>query len=263
MVRARFEPRFFRRMHRGGILFSLLALLALPASAAEYGDVSGQFVFEGEIPEREVLIQKGDAGAKDAAVCAADAIPSDALLVDPETKGIRNVFVYLLRASDVHPDLRKSAKEEVVFDQKGCRFIPHALFVRTDQKVRVLSDDPVPHNTHTFPLRNQAVNFLLQPNERVGSPVSVALPELLPVQVKCDIHTWMSAYWLVLDHPYAAITDEQGKFAIEKLPAGTHKLRVWHEKVGYVDREYEVTVEAGNTTELPPVKVPAARFEEK
>lgn len=250
-----------------GALFAAVFIAAAPsdepASAAEYGDVRGQFLFEGDVPERKVLHAKGDTTVKDNAVCAAETLYSDALLVDPGTKGIANVFVYLVRPGNVHPDLKKSAEEEVVFDQRGCRFIPHALIVRTDQKVRVLSDDPVVHNTHTFPLRNQAVNFILQSKDRDGVAVNMPITELLPIEVKCDIHRWMSAYWLVIDHPYAALSDGQGKFTIEKLPAGTHKFRVWHELVGYIDREFEVTVEAGKTTELPPVKVPAARFEEK
>ncbi|MEX0717952.1 MAG: hypothetical protein WD066_15260 [Planctomycetaceae bacterium] len=261
MLPVRFERPLAWRLLFGGCLFSLLALNG-SAFAAEYGDLSGQFLFDGEIPERELLVRKGDAAAKDAAVCSAESVLSDALVVDAETKGIANVFVYLLRASDVHPDLKAGSEEEVVFDQKGCRFFPHALFVRTDQKVRVLSDDPVSHNTHTYPLRNQSVNFLLQANDRKGETVSNPIPELLPMKVECDIHRHMRAYWLVLDHPYAAITDEQGKFTIEKLPAGTHKLRVWHELVGWIDREFEVTIAAGEKTEAPPVKVPAARFEE-
>jgi hypothetical protein len=72
------------------------------------------------------------------------------------------------------------------------------------------------------------------------------------------MHEWMVAYWLVLDHPYAAITDEQGKFTIEKLPAGEHTFRVWHEGQGFIDNAYNVTVKPGQTADLGKIKVPAA-----
>ena len=74
--------------------------------------------------------------------------------------------------------------------------------------------------------------------------------EFLPIQVKCDLHNWMLAYWLVLDHPYSAITQADGSFEIQNLPAGTHKFRVWHERVGYLERKLSVEIQDGETTEL-------------
>jgi hypothetical protein len=228
--------------------------------AQGWGDVTGQIVFGGDVPAVKDLIKKGDPTAKDGEVCAKEAVPSEELVVAPATKGIAHVFVYLRSAPSVHPDLAKSTVPEIVFDQKGCRFLPHALVARTDQKVRVLSDDPVAHNTHTFPIKNNAVNFLLRPNERKGVPIENPTAEILPFQVKCDIHPWMMAYWLVVDHPYATVTNAKGEFRIAKLPAGEHEFRVWQEKVGYVERAYKVTVKAGETTALPPLVVPAAKF---
>ena len=46
-----------------------------------------------------------------------------------------------------------------------------------------------------------------------------------------NIHNWMSGWWLVLDHPYFAITDERGDFAIRDVPTGPQKVVVWHESV--------------------------------
>ncbi len=49
---------------------------------------------------------------------------------------------------------------------------------------------------------------------------------------KCDVHGWMNAYAGVLDHPYFAVTGEDGTFEIKNLPPGTYKLTAWHEKLG-------------------------------
>jgi hypothetical protein len=39
----------------------------------------------------------------------------------------------------------------------------------------------------------------------------------------------MSAWQLPLDHPYGAVTNENGEFSIQNLPAGKHKFTIWHE----------------------------------
>ncbi|MEZ6125260.1 MAG: hypothetical protein R3C49_19095 [Planctomycetaceae bacterium] len=64
--------------------------------------------------------------------------------------------------------------------------------------------------------------------------------------MKCDFHPWMMAYWLVLDHPYAAATDAEGNFTISNLPVGEHEFRIWHERAGYIDRKFMVNVKAGD-----------------
>ena len=49
---------------------------------------------------------------------------------------------------------------------------------------------------------------------------------------KCDVHGWMNAYVGVLDHPYFAVTDKDGKFDLKTLPPGTYTIEAWHEKLG-------------------------------
>jgi hypothetical protein len=247
----------------------LAADRAPPAEAAkddaadgDYGAITGQFVLDGDIPEQKVLVAAG-AAVNNAAVCAAANILSEELVVDPKSRGISNIFVYLPKAAQVHPRLKASETKEVVFDQKGCRFIPHALCVRTDQVVRVKSADACAHNTRTVPLRNQQVNYSLTPNDRAGIEVKNKVAEKLPIEVQCNIHNWMRAYWLILDHPYAAVSDENGNFKIADLPAGEHEFAVWQEKTGYIERKLKVTVVAGETTDVGVIKVPVAKFADK
>ncbi len=233
------------------------------AVGAEWGDVTGKVLLRGPVPEVAPLVIKGDAAVKDP-VCRGHDVPDESLLVDAESRGIANVFVFLKRAPrEVHPDLQASAKREVVFDQKGCRFLPHVMVVRTDQTVLVKSDDPTNHNTHTSPFFNTPENFLVSANSREGVPLTFQQREPVPVKVTCDLHPWMTAYWLVVDHPYAAVTNEKGEFAIKNLPAGKHKFRVWHERIGWIDRALTVEIPAGETAIVPAIEVPAERFTEK
>jgi hypothetical protein len=252
----------------------LLACEAFPFAASaddksssdgEFGTITGQLVLEGDIPKHRPLVEKGDTKVNDPAICAAADVPDDTLVVDPKTKGIANIFVYLPKADRIHPRLKESATKEVAFDQKDCRFVPHALLVRTDQVVRVKSDDSCAHNTKTNTNRNEPVNYLLQPKDRTGREVKNKAPEKLPVKVECNIHRWMSAWWLILDHPYAAISDDEGKFTIADVPAGDIELIVWHERVGYIQtadgqRRHKVTVTAGQKADLGTIKVAAAKF---
>ncbi len=240
------------------VLLSAGVVLAFAGEtlAADTGGFSGQFVLDGAIPEIKPPVI-----TKDAAVCAAKRLPENTLIVDPKTKGIANIVVYLKKAPDNIPAKVKASKEKkVVFDQKNCRFEPHILVVRTDQEVLVKSDDPINHNTHTHPFINEELNFIVKPKDREGFPIKYGQRELLPMPVNCDLHPHMKAYWVVVDHPYAAVTDSEGKFKIDNLPEGTYSFTVWHERVGYIDRDLEVDIFAGETEKLDPIKVPVSKF---
>lgn len=240
-------------------VFQAIILLVFAASstfaADGWGSVSGRILWKGDVPEPEILIPKG-AAVKNAEVCAVKTINKNDLVVDSESKGIANIFVYLRKApKKINPDL-KSFEPEVVFDQKGCRFIPHTLLVRAGQSVEVLNSDPISHNTHTYAIRNASQNLIIPGNTPQGKGTMFPMKsrESLPIQVKCDLHSWMQAYWLILDHPYAAITDTDGSFEIKDLPVGKHSFRVWHERVGYLERSLSVTIGDGETTELDPLE---------
>ena len=157
---------------------------------------------------------------------------SERLVVDSSTRGVKNVFIYLLRPSAINPDAKKAAESaKPEFDQKGCIYVPHAMAVMVGETVKVKSSDDKPHNVN-FQLRALQENKVLAPGNSMD--VTPSSPERGPGLVSCSIHPWMQAYWLVLDHPYFAITDEKGNFEIKNVPAGTQKVVVWQEAVGPV-----------------------------
>jgi hypothetical protein len=59
--------------------------------------------------------------------------------------------------------------------------------------------------------------------------------ERLPYKAGCSIHPWMDAYVFPRNNGYVAVSDKNGKFTIENLPAGVPLLfKVWQEKAGFV-----------------------------
>ena len=233
--------------------------LCASTADAQWGSIKGKVILNGDAPEQKPLVKMGDAAVKDAAVCAAVTIPNEDVVVDPSTKGIANVAVYLRKApSKIHPDLKAADSMSIVYDQVSCCFIPHMAHVQAGQSVEVLNSDAVAHNTRGNPIRNQGFNFIVAPNTTKGNGIKIPLKigESVPVQIGCDIHPWMRGWWVVTDHPYVAVTTEDGSFEIKNLPPGQHEFRVWQEKVGYLERSLKVTVKADSVTTVPDIKVP-------
>ena len=72
-------------------------------------------------------------------------------------------------------------------------------------------------------------------------------PEVM-VPFQCDVHSWMNAYVGVLEHPYFAVTSDDGKFDISSLPPGDYVVEAWHEELG--TQTQNITVGEGATAEL-------------
>lgn len=232
--------------HPSGRLLLAVAALAMAGvihtetlnAGEKSGSFSGTVLLDGDVLTLKPLVNKGD-NVKDKEVCGVDGVPDESLVVG-KNKGIANVFVYLRRKPKGYRG--KPPAEPVVLDQKGCVFTPHTALIQAGQEVLVKSNDAVQHNVHSFPSRNSSVNLLVNPNERKGIELVYRRAEQGPIQVKCDIHAWMSSWHLVLDHPFMAITDENGEFSIEGLPTGKYQFRVWHERAKVLEKGLKVTV---------------------
>ena len=175
---------------------------------------------------------------------AEDPKTEQAFLLD-ESKGLANV---LIQVKSGLPDMEFDAPEsEVEFTQSGCIYDPHILVARVGQTVKILNPDGTLHNVHVFGKVNQEFNQAM-PKFQTELEQVFDKVEAEPFAIKCDVHPWMNAFGVVLDHPYAAVTAADGTFSIPNLPAGTYQMEVWHELLG--SSTHEVTVTEGATATL-------------
>ena len=144
--------------------------------------------------------------------------------------GIANVLVWLRTygASPVGPPKQLPAVRIIAAPR---RFEPH---VRAFWIVRPLEwvngQEAEAANFTWQPLRGMAWNVTLNPRER--QQIVVREGESLPVKLTSQLHPGMSAYILPLEHPYFAVTDDDGRFEIPNLPVGNWDFAMWHERAG-------------------------------
>jgi plastocyanin len=121
--------------------------------------------------------------------------------------------------------------------QQGERFRPRILPIIAGQTVSFPNRDRIYHNVfsvsplHPFDLGQY----------RGGDPArSVAFerPGLVPVY--CNIHPRMIAYVVVLENDAYALTGDDGRFRILRVPPGRHTLHAWTPGAERVSRAVEV-----------------------
>jgi hypothetical protein len=110
-------------------------------------------------------------------------------------------------------------------------YVPHVLGVVAGQTIEVTNSDKTTHNVHTYAGDETTLNQGQPP----GSPGVAILAEGEPGQAMtfaCDVHKWMEAHVVVSDHPFFAVTGDDGAFTIKDVPAGRYTVEAWHEELG-------------------------------
>ena len=193
------------------------------------GTLSGKITYLGEVSKPQKLMV-----IKDVKVCS-KMDHFDERLVVGEENGIKDVVVWLDRVEGgMSID---SLGKEFILDQKVCTYKPHVLIVPVNTPVKILNNDKILHNIHTYGVKNKPVN-LAQPRFKKTLRMTFKEPE--KVQVRCDVHGWMSAWIIVVEHAYYTVTNEKGEYSLDGIPQGTYTLKFWQESLG--ERTSEVTI---------------------
>jgi HEAT repeat protein len=96
-------------------------------------------------------------------------------------------------------------------------------------------------------MRNNPFNFLVAAGETRTVPAPQKA-EKAPIQLDSNIFIWLKGYLLILDHPYAAVTNARGEFWIPELPPGEYEFVIWHEQAGFLHRAFKVNISAGQSS---------------
>jgi plastocyanin len=166
------------------------------------------------------------------------------LVVDAKTKGLRWV-VAALEDAPAQPALKGG--EPVVIDQKDMLFVPRVIAVQHGRPVRFDNSDQFNHSvTILSAVKENELNVFVT----AGQPVTKAFAaEKAPLRVGCALHGSMTAWVYVAPHPWVAVTDEKGAFAIEDVPPGKYRLWLKHPDTGLEERR-PIEVRAGQKAEV-------------
>jgi plastocyanin len=164
--------------------------------------------------------------------------------VGSDGKSLANVFVYVKDGLGNY--VYDTPTEPVKIDQQACRYHPHVFGIRVNQPLQIVNSDDTLHNIHALPKGNAEFNTG-QPIQGMTTTHTFSKQEIM-VPFKCDVHGWMNAYVGVVDHPYFAVTDKDGKFELKTLPPGTYTIEAWHEKMG--TQEQKITIGEKETKDI-------------
>ncbi|PWU19150.1 MAG: hypothetical protein C5B50_07235 [Verrucomicrobia bacterium] len=111
--------------------------------------------------------------------------------------------------------------------QRGATFEPHVLPIVVGTTVEWPNNDDILHNVFSFS-EPKAFDLGLYKSPEIGK---VTFEKPGRVDVFCSIHSRMSCVVLVLQNPYFAATSDKGTYIIRNIPAGSYKLKAWHERL--------------------------------
>lgn len=158
-------------------------------------------------------------------LCArpAAAVPVVVTIADAQGKPAANAVVSI----HVRGTPPVASGRTVNLIQRERRFEPPVLAVQQGTAVNFPNLDTVRHHVYSFsPVKVFEIKLYAA---TPAAPVVFDQPGT--AVLGCNIHDQMLAHIRVVDTPYFARTDEQGRAEID-VPAGSHAIKVWHPSLG-------------------------------
>lgn len=184
------------------------------------GTIEGEVRFAGPLPVLEPIPVE----PRHQAACGQQ-VPNEALVVSPRSRGVRSAVVYL---ESVAKGKAPGRREPAVIENRNCLFVPHVGAAMVGDPLLIRNADPVLHNIRGRMLEDRRQHFnVVQPTR--GQETEREVRRVGVTVITCDTHPHMLGYLLAFEHPYYAVTDDEGRFRLEGVPPGRYRLVAWHE----------------------------------
>jgi hypothetical protein len=141
-------------------------------------------------------------------------------VTDPTGSPLQDVAVYATPRQPLPPRPRR----EAIIEQVKRQFAPLVSVIQTGTAVNFPNRDDVRHHVYSFsPAKTFEIKLY------VGTPAKpVLFDKPGEVVLGCNIHDQMRGFVFVVDTPFVAKTDVDGRALVEDLPAGEFDVGVWH-----------------------------------
>jgi plastocyanin len=113
---------------------------------------------------------------------------------------------------------------ESVIDQRHETFLPLVTVIRRRGHVIFTNNDTTMHQVYSF---SDIKQFAFEIDEGQRSR-SVVFDKPGVAAIGCNIHDQMITYVYVAAQPFAALSNGQGRTAMEGVPSGRYRGSVWH-----------------------------------
>jgi len=239
-------------MKRNLLLSVITTALAASVPGLHAGDISGTITLKGTPPAEKPIDKSADKN------CGTSPTPPTTHHYVVGSKGELANAIIALKGMDGKSTGASAAP--AVLDQLHCEYTPVIMAVQTGQKIAIRNSDPTLHNVHAIPAvaGNTEKNQAQAPN---APDLTFSFPKAENfLKFQCDVHNWMFAWVSVFDHPYFAVTDENGKYTIKNVPDGKYTIQAFHRKAAPASspKTEEIEVKGGATKDFV-LEVPAAK----
>jgi plastocyanin len=211
--------------------------LSVILSWSARADVTGKVVYDGKPPAPKKIDMRTN---PECVKLHADPVFENIWIVGDNGE-LKNAVVWVKDGNKLAGEAKKGP---VVLDQSGCVYEPRVVAVMVGQELRARNSDPCMHNVHGLPRENGEFNIAQNQKGQEDKLDATKFAEIFTVT--CNVHKWMKAWVIVLDHPFFAVTNEKGEFAIKGLKDGKYTLVCWHEQAA--TKEADIEVKEGKAT---------------